>query len=438
MFPLHLLPVTDVSGTVAIVEGLNDNVVQTQDSPTVRTRHPALFTGLETGVTFRLTEPNLDTHGLRLRLRTQFYEPLDNYPESPDGTVSASYASIVALGKHTNMVVSASSTLSRVTSARVSDGTLLFQIDPASTATTFTLSQFSLSIGQDLSKRWKFRQSVGLLLTTTVQAPPFALADGLELDRRGIDGVQPNTTSTLLHELGPRDTGDISVTYRFMYSPYTLDYTTNPPHAGGPQRIHQVLPDVGLTHLLSTQLSSLTRAGVSIANAPAQDVSKGIIILPVASEDLRYTADRWGFNAQAGFSYGALSPRLGAGPTVSGAGTLYGVPWTNGQLKRLMLLGVVSANHSQLQSGISNTGGAPNSTTYLNVAGASHEARYAVSRTIGILGGYDVRYSTIGSTGGVTTPFVRQIVFIGISGYWSTDQVQLPALEQLNAPFRPG
>ena len=438
MFPIHLNAVTDVSGTVAIVEGLNDNVVQTQDSPTVRTRHPSLFTGLETGVTFRLTEPNLDTHGFRLRLRTQFYEPLDNYPESPDGTISASYASIVALGKHTSMVLSASSSLSRLTSARVSDGTLLFQIDPASTATTFTFSQFAVSIGHDLSKRWRFRQSVGLLLTTTVQAPPFALADGLELDRRGIDGVQPNTTSTLIRELGPRDTGDISLTYRYLYSPYTLDYTTTPPHAGGPQRIHQVVPDVGLTHLFSTQLSSLTRAGVSIANAPVVDVQKGVILLPVASEELRYIADRWGFNAQAGFSYGALSPRLGAGPTVSGAGSLYGVPWTNGWLKRMMLLGVVSANHSQLQSGISNAGGGPVSQTYLNVAGASLEARYAINRTIGILGGYDLRYSTIGSSNGPTTPFVRQIFFIGISGYWSTDQVQLPALEQLNAPFRPG
>ncbi|MEO6575033.1 MAG: hypothetical protein ABIP89_14410 [Polyangiaceae bacterium] len=436
MFPF-LFAVTDVSGTVALIEGLNDNVVQTQDSPTQVTRHAALFTGLETGVTLRLTEPNQDVHGLRLRLRTQFYEPLDNYPESPDGTMSASYASIVSLGKHTGFLISASSSLSRVTSARVSDGTLLFQIDPSSTATTFTVSQATMAITQELTKRWKFRQSVGVLLTTTVQAPPFQLADGLELDRRGIDGVQPETTSSLIHEFGPRDTGDVSLTYRYLYSPYTLDYTTNPPHAGGPQRIQQVVPDIGLTHLLSPQLSSLTRVGISIATPPVIDESKKLVILPVATEDLRYTSDRWGFNAQAGFTYGSVTPRLGAGPSLNAQGTLYGVPWTNGRLKRLMVLASVAGNHSQLQSGVATTG-AQASNTYINVVGASLEARYALSRTVGILGGYDARYSTIGSTNGPTTPFVRQIFFIGVSGYWSTDQVQLPPLEQLNAPFRPG
>ncbi len=437
MFPFPLHAVTDVSGTVAIVEGLNDNVVQTQDSPTQITRHAALFTGLETGATFRLTEPNQDIHGLRLRLRTQFYEPLDNYPESPDGTVSASYASIVALGKHTAFVLSVSSSLSRVTSARVSDGTLLFQVDPSSTATTFTVSQAAMSVTQELSQRWKFRQSVGVLVTTTVEAPPFPLADGLSLDRRGIDGVQPETTSSLIHELGPRDTGDVSVTYRYLYAPYTLDYTTNPPHAGGPQRIQQVVPDLGLTHRLSPQLSSLTRVGLSVATPPSQDASKALIILPVFTEDLRYGSDRWGWSAQVGFTYGSVTPRLGSGPSLSASAQVFGVPWTAGRLKRLMLLGVATGNHSQLQSGLATAGGSA-SNTYINVVGASLEARYAVSRTIGILGGYDARYSTIGSSTGPTTPFIRQIFFVGISGYWSTDHVQLPPLEQLNAPFRPG
>jgi hypothetical protein len=437
MLPFLIFAVTDVSGTVALIEGLNDNVVQTQDGPGQITRHAALFTGLETGVTFRLTEPNQDVHGLRLRLRTQFYEPLDNYPESPDGTLSASYASIVALGKHTGFLISASSSLSRVTSARVSDGTLLFQVDPSSTATTFTISQAAMAITQELTKRWKFRQSVGVLLTTTVEAAPFPLADGLQLDRRGIDGVQPETTSSLIHELGPRDTGDVSLTYRYLYSPYTLDYTTNPPHAGGPQRIQQGVADLGLTHLLSPQLSSLTRAGLSVATPPVIDESKKLVILPVATEDLRYASDRWGFNGQVGFTYGSVTPRLGAGPSLSAQATIYGVPWTNGRLKRLMILGTAAGNHSQLQSGVATAGG-PAASTYINVIGASVEARYALGRTLGLLAGYDARYSTIGTSGGPTTPFVRQIFFIGISGYWSTDQVQLPPLEQLNAPFRPG
>ena len=170
MLPLPLFAVTDVAGTVAMVEGLNDNVVQTQDTPTARTRHPSLFTGVDTALLLRFSQANTDVTGLRLRVRGQFYEPLDNYPENPDGTVQGLWSSIVTVGKYTRLNFSLSSTLSRVTSARVSDGTLLFQVDPSSTATTFTYSQAAMGVTQELNDRWRFRQSVGLLMTTTVEA----------------------------------------------------------------------------------------------------------------------------------------------------------------------------------------------------------------------------------------------------------------------------
>jgi hypothetical protein len=76
-------------------------------------------------------------------------------------------------------------------------------------------------------------------------------------------------------------------------------------------------------------------------------------------------------------------------------------------------------------------------TATLTAVGGSAQVRYPLTRVIGMIGGYDLRFSTVGTSGQPITPFVRQIVFVGLSGYWTTDPGILP-FQILDAPFRPG
>jgi len=422
--------VSDVAATAAIVQGINDNVIQTTDSSGSIDRHPATFTGLDATFTFRITEPDTDVHGLRLRVRGQYYQSLDGFRTSdPDGTVSGSYSSAITLGPFTTLTLSLSSTITALTSARVGDGTLFFTIDPSTTQTTFTLSQASFGLVHELSPRWRLREAGGVLVTSTVSAPPFILAGGQQLDRRGIDGIQPFGTTSVLHDLTPRDVGDVSLTYRYTYAPYSLDFLSTPPRASGPQRIHQVIPDVGLTHLFTPDWLSMTRVGVSFSSPPNFSDNNNVVILPNVSEEIHFTNERWAFIGQTGFSYGSVTPRLGSGPTFTAQGSLVGTPYSHGKFRNLMMTVQTLATHASLQA--SGT-----ASTTINAIGASIEGRYPLTQALGVSAGYDVRLSTIQTTGADLVPFFRQIVFIGLSGYLTTDGT-IPVLQLLNSPFRP-
>ncbi|WP_394826600.1 hypothetical protein [Pendulispora albinea] len=422
--------VSDVAATAAITQGINDNVIQTTDSRNDVDRHPAAFTGLESTLTFRITEPDTDVHGLRLRVRGQYYQTLDGYRvNDPDGTAQASYASSVTLGKFSTLTVSASGTITALTSARVGDGTLLFTIDPSTTQSTFTLVQGAFTLLHELSPRWRVREGGGLLVTSTISAPPFILAGGQELDRRGLDGLQPYGTVGVLHDITPRNTGDLSVTYRYTYSPYSLDFTSSPPRAAGPQRIHQVIPDVGLSHLFTPDWLNLVRVGLSISSAPNFSDDKKPIILPVFTEEIHFTNERWAFIGVTNFSYGSVTPRLGSGPTLGLQASLVGTPYPTGKFRNMMMTAQATATRASLQASGS-------ASTTINAVGGSIEARYPLTKGLGISAGYDVRLSTIQTTGSDAVPFFRQIVFVGLSAYFTTDGT-IPVLQLLNSPFRP-
>lgn len=433
MFPLPIYAVgnvSDVAATGAIIQGFNDNVIQTTDGNGDIDRHPATFTGLEGTLTLRLTEPDTDVHGLRLRIRGQYYQSLDGHPTAdPDGTAQAAYASSITLGRFTQFSLSLSSTVTALTSARVGDGTLLFTIDPTTTQTTFTLSNGTMALVQEITPRWRFRQTGGALITTTIAAPPYRLAGGQMLDRRGFDGFQPFTTTSLLHDFTPRDTGDISVMYRYTYAPYSIDLRRSPPRAAGEQRLHQVIPDVGLNHLLTEDWMSISRLGLSVATPPNYTDSSKAVIMPVVSQELHFTNERWTLVAAGGFTYGSVTPRLGAGPTLSAQAALTGVPYSYGKFRNLMATFRAVATYANLQSSNSTT-------TDITAIGASAEGRYPLNTWLGVSAGLDVRLSTVQPTGGDLIPYFRQIAFIGLSGYWTTDG-EIPVLQLLESPFRP-
>ncbi|WP_394828582.1 hypothetical protein [Pendulispora albinea] len=421
---------SDVAATAAIVQGVNDNVIQTTDDRGVIDRHPAAFTGLEATLSFRVIEPDNDVHGLRFRLRGQYYQSLDGFhTDDPDGTLQALYASSISIGRFSTLTISASGTLTALTSARVGDGTLLFTIDPSTTQSTFSLSQGALSLVHELSPRWRVREGAGVLFTSTVSASPFALAGGQELDRRGLDGVQPYGMVSLLRDLTPRDTGDVSVTYRYTYSPYSIDFTSSPPRVAGPQRIHQVIPDAGLSHFFTPDWRNLVRVGASISTPSNFSDDNDPVILPVFSEEVYFTNERWSLMGATHFSYGSVTPRLGSGPTLGLQGSLVGTPYPTGKLRNLTMTAQATATHTSLQA-------AGSASTHINAVGISLEGRYPLAKGIGISAGYDVRYSTIQTSGTDAVPFFRQIFFVGVSAYF-TNNGSTPALQLLNSPFRP-
>ena len=149
----------------------------------------------------------------------------------------------------------------------------------------------------------------------------------------------------------------------------------------------------------------------------------------MASEEVHYTTERYTFIGQAGFSYGSVTPRLGSGPTFSAQGSLVGVPYPHGKFRNLMGTAQAVATYASLPA--SNS-----ASTSLTAVGASFEIRYPLTKGLGVSGGYDVRLSTIKTTGSDLVPFFRQIAFVGLSGYFTTDGT-IPVLQLLNSPFRP-
>ena len=418
--------VSDVAATGALIQGFNDNVIQTTDGNGDIDRHPATFTGLEGTLTLRLTEPDTDVHGLRLACAGSTINRSTGTPPPIPTAPAGGYASSVTLGRFTQFSLSLSSTVTALTS-RASATDALFTVDPSLTQTTFTLSTGPWPSCRS-SQRWRFRLTGGAG-HHDVAAPPYRLAGGQMLDRRGFDGFQPFTTASVLHDITPRDTGDISVMYRYTYAPYSIDLRQSPPRAAGEQRLHQVVPDVGLNHLLTPDWLSVSRLGLSIATPPNYTDSNKAVILPVASQEIHFTNERWTLVSSAAFSYGSVTPRLGAGPTLTGQAALTGVPYSYGKFRNLMATFRAVAMYANLQS--SN-----NTTTDITAVGASAEGRYPLNTWLGVSAGLDVRLSTTQTSGGDLIPFFRQIAFIGLSGYWTTDG-EIPVLQLLEAPFRP-
>lgn len=425
MLPLPIYATTDVAGSAALIEGVDDNVVQTVDANNDVHRHPALFTGGSGSFLFRYAHPDGDSHSFRLGARGNIYEPLDSQSSTtPDGTLQGMWISAIGLAPKTTLTLTLRSLLTAAVSSRAADGSLLLSSDPASTQTTYGFTNASVGIIHELSPHWRVRESVGTIITNTFSAPPFDLADGAQLDRRGIDGISASFSSAVLHDFDARNVGDVTASYGYGYSPYSFDYTTTPPHLGPAQRNHDVGLDLGLRHDFTARLLGRSRLGVTVATPPTLDTDRRAIIFPGAGQDLTYTTDRWIVLAGVNFSYGSVTPRLGNGPTLNGVLSASGLPLPRGKWRKLVTIAAVQATYARVSLG-------PDQLTSLTAIGTSLQARYPLFESLGALVGYDARVSTFGES----AAYVRQLLFVGLSGYWSTDGQQVP-LQLLEAPYR--
>ncbi len=430
MLPVPLFNANvDGAANVAVVEGINDNVTQTRDAQGNVDRHPATFTGLDGLATLRLTARDADTQSIQIRARTQVYVGLDSVPTpAPNASLSLSYGATFTTSPRGALAVSATASATSIASARTGDGNFLLTLDPTASATSVASYGLFLTYSYALAPRWTFSQYAGGTVTNTLSAPPLQAANGVVLERGGIDGVLPSATTSLGHELGKRDTGTVSVNYRYVYSPYALSIGTNPPQLAGPQSIHQVGPSVGLTHAFSETVTTTTAVGFSMTTPQAIDPDQRIVVFPTGSEQLTVTGSRWTVRSLASLSYSSVSARLGAGPTVAFTGSISGAPIQGRAYRALHVVGSVQATHSSVPA-------AGGGSASIEALGAGVEARYGLTRWLGIYSGYDLRGTSSFVPGDPAT--IRQIFFLGLSGYFTTDG-NLPPIETTPTPYTPG
>lgn len=434
MFVLPVPAVTDVATTAAVTQGLNDNVVQTNEADGTVSRNAAFFTGALGTFTIYNAGATGDGYILRLRGRAQAYEPIGDFDQSPDGTGEVSWSAAKGLSRFVSLRTTLTTTISRVSSARVTGQSLLFQLDPAAFNSTFAVANANVALIEELGKKTRLVESAGLTTTATVAAAPFQLADGLELERQGIDGMQPQGGVSVYRDLSERDTVNAGVLYTYTYSPYALDIRSTPPRLAGPQRIHQVIPSVGYLHALSEHWTSVSQLGVSFTTPPTFADDRSAILFPTASQDLRYTAQDLSMVAQANVTYGSVVPRLGQGPSAGAVFLAFGNPFHDVALKRLMFVSRGQATYSSLRA-------STDASNQIIAVGGAIQARYALNSWLGVLGAYDLLFADVSTDvpGAVPPPaYIRQVFFVGLSGYFSSNTTLLTPIQVMETPFQPG
>jgi hypothetical protein len=418
----------DYGAQVAIVEGYNDNVVQTQavlDGPV--TRHPSPFTGIDADLTLRAWTSPLDPHELRFQVRGQHYTPLENFSQPDDGAIVASYNGQVTLGKRDVVALRFISTVATLNSSRLSDGPL-FLIEPAALQRTFTMTNARAQLVHELSARWRYLHAVDVAVGTTIHDAPVLLGTQ-NVFHRGLDFIQPGTEGQISHDLTDSDIVSFRLRYEQNRNYFLVDFTRQPPQFVGEASTHIGDASATMTHAFSDSLRSLVTAGFSVATAPPLDPDTRPIASPLAQAELLLNKQYWQYNVNATYSYGSASPRLGFGPAAAASTSLSGYPFPHTVgLRHLAVLLSVTANRSAFRTS--------DALSRISYVAASAEGRYALNRWLGLLAGYNYRYVLFEGAQALPNLY-RHVFFLGLSGYWNTDRT-LPLLTTFSAPLSSG
>ncbi len=430
MWTLPVLPDTDVVTRAAVVEGYNTNTYQAQDDPNVPIirRHPSPFTGVDADVELRFLGRDADRTIVNVDVRGNHYEPLQNEYQSDDGAVNALVASRLTLGPRTSLSISDDGAVTSFNAAHVTDGTI-FAFDPTQVRSTYWIDGLDLDFTHQLSPRWRLSQSTGAMISGTLQSPPTQLANGTLAEHRGLDYVMPYLETDLSHEFTARSSGDLMLLYQYAWQLFVVDYTQNPPRNIGPDKQAFATVLAGWTRRVTPELSTVLRAGAVLASAPPRDQDQRAILGPAAMGELYYARPFFDLVATAAYTWGTINPRLGDGPTATAALLAIGVPHHVGAWKDFALVARAQASYSTLVTGVDQS-------THLGLVAVGGEARYGLNRWLGVLAGYDLRYATFDVPGQFSPPFLQQVFFLGLSGYFSNDRSILP-LTTFTAPVQP-
>ena len=415
---------TDIGAQVAVVEGYNDNVVQTQDvlnGPVRRRASP--FTGIDVGLSLRTWTSSTDPHEFQVQFRGQHYTPLGSYSQPDDGSVIGLYAGQFSLGPRTTLATRAVSTISTLNSSRLSDGPL-FLVEPASLQRTFTLTNVRLALTHEITERLRYVQGADLAVGTTVRDAPIELGNR-RVFHHGLDFIQPGTDGRLNYDFTDSDTGNLRLRYEQNRNYFLLDFARQPPQYLGVASTHIGEASIGLAHGFSDSLRWLNNVGLAVATPPPLDTDKRPILSPTANTEILYSREYWLFNVSAAYTYGSASPRLGFGPSLAAASGLSGRPFPHLRGWRdLAILANVAVTRSAFRTA--------ESLSRISFLVGSLEGRYSVNTWLGLLAGYSIRYAAFEGAQALPTLF-RNIFYVGVSGYWNTDR-SLPTIQTFQAP----
>jgi hypothetical protein len=431
LFALPILLDTDVVGRVAVVEGYNTNTYQAQDDPNVPIirRHPSPFTGADANLELRFLGRDADRTTLNLDARANHYEPLQPESQSDDGALNLSLFSRITLSPNTTLSLAEGGSVTSFNAAHVTDGTF-FTFDPTQVRNTYWINDFSVAFAHQLSPGWRLSESVGATISGTLASAPTQVpGNGNFIEHRGLDYVLPYLEADLNRELTPRSSADLMLLYQYSWQLFVLDLTRTPPVNIGPDKQAFLTTLGGWTYHESPELSTVLRGGGVLASAAPRDPDQRPILAPAASAELYYTRPMFDFIATGSYAWGTVNPRLGSGPTGGGSILAMGTPRPVGAWRDLTLLARAQVSYSSLITG-------PGQSIGLGLYALGGEVRYGVSRWLGLLAGYDFRYATFDTPGTFNPPFLQQVFFLGLSGYFTNDRTALP-LTTFSAPVQP-
>ncbi|HEX4446841.1 MAG TPA: hypothetical protein VH044_08900 [Polyangiaceae bacterium] len=424
------LPTTDVVARAAIVEGYNSNTYQAQDDPDVPLikRHPSPFTGVDGSLELRWSGRDTDGASLLVGGRVQHYEPLQTENQSDDGGANARLSAQLTLGPRTQLTLADTASVTTFNAAHTTDGTL-FAFDPTQQRSSYWDETLVLSIAHQLSPKWKLTQTFGGMVAGTIDSAPIVLPTGGDVKHRGLDYVEPYLETDLSKDFTWRGTGDLLVLYEYAYSLFVLDLTQRPPRNIGPDKSTFVTALAGYTYALDPERTVAVHGGLVGATAPPRDADPRPILSPSGTADFTYTRDVFNLGASVAYTWGTVNPRLGVGPTAIASVNAVGIPYHVGKWQNLALVGTMQASYQSLVTGA-------NESTHLGLYSAGLEVRYGVNGWLGLLAGYDFRFATFSDPTSYEPPFIQNLVYLGLSGFWSTDRAQLP-ITTFASPIQP-
>jgi hypothetical protein len=452
---------TEITTFASLVAGYNSNVVVSPATPggapidpgAPLKSSPAAYTALEGRVDLDFWGKGEEPQQLSFQMLGQQYNKLySGEPDlPPDGSVLGLYGGGFRLGNSTRLAIRAFSSVQTLNGARQQDGAV-FQPNLGDTQRTFTLSNLTFQLLQEISPTLQYVHVVGASVSTTLRDQPTPLQDSagreFNLFHRGLDFVQVNTSGTVLKEVGQHARVFADVEYEGLYNNFFLDFTRNVPVRRGDFSVHVGRVNAGATYFASEALSLTGRGGVAVGTpapisvptpppAPGAPVDpnaldandRSLIVSPVGGAEVLYQKPTFQAQLNAAYTFGTLNPRLGYGRTVSVDALVGGVPFPSDRtLRNVALLVVGTATRAVLRP--DNTG-----EGFLTFVSVSALVRYRLTNWLGALGGYSNRY--VNSSGTLGAPdLVRHQVFFGLSGFFTTDVTEPPPLSVF-APPRP-
>jgi hypothetical protein len=241
--------------------------------------------------------------------------------------------------------------------------------------------------------------------------------------------VLPYVATDLNKDLTGRSSVDVMLRYQYAFELFVLDLARNPPRNIGPVKQGFVTGLGGWTYHVNQDITAVVKAGGVLASAPPGDIDQRPILAPSGMAELYYTRSLFEFAASGAYTWGSVNPRLGSGPTANGSVVAVGIPYPVGDGRNLAAIARAQASYSSLITGVS-------SASSLGLYAFGAELRYGVSRWLGVVAGYDVRCATFDTPGLYSPAFLQQVIFFGLSGYFSSDRSILP-LTTFSAPVQP-